>query len=755
MFKTIKSTIIICMLAVSVLISGTFVAVEWSAARITQSEHIVTTTSTQIAGPSIDLVSTIKRVQINVIQVQQWLTDISATRGLDGLNDGFDMAAEQAAAFAANIAQAKALATTLKLPEELAALKTLEGDFPAYYAAGKRMAEQYVAGGPEAGNPMMAAFDGAAEQMNGRLNALLLIADAELKKGRALLVARAQTAADAILMMRLLIVGLCVSALAVVATMSVMLLRMVVRPLGEASAVMDALVDGRLDNMTEIHGHLAEIRKLAVGLDMFRKAAQINVATTRSLKRNRTASLVVHANGTVIVANQAFETLWSECAAAVSGLSKGAGPALERDFSPLIAAVEAARGEGAILHKRGGRAVVELKLGGTTLEVDAAPLMHKGRNIGTALEVENVTRVRVLEREFISVIESVSHGAFDKRVLSLDDMGFTSTAANGFNTLLETVSRFMQEMAAAVGALASGDLTARMAGSFEGNFAHASREFNRSVGHLQDVIRDVGLEVESFRTEAEPISSGARALAGRTESQAAAIEQTGAAMTELTDALKKNSAHAGSAVTLGVDAVNHAERGGEIVHETIEAMALIEASSGGIQDIVNVIDSIAFQTNLLALNAAVEAARAGDAGKGFAVVASEVRQLAQNSSNAANQIRALIGKSSGQVADGVRLAKGTGETLGTLVTSVRAVADRVAEISRGIENQSTGLLQISSAVREMDNMTQQNAEMADRSALSATRLLERAEHIAQLVGQFQIDPLRGAAARAFARNRAA
>jgi methyl-accepting chemotaxis protein len=404
-----------------------------------------------------------------------------------------------------------------------------------------------------------------------------------------------------------------------------------------------------------------------------------------------------------------------------------------------------ARAKGAVLQKQGGRTVVELKLDGVILEVAVAPLERNGRTVGQALEIEDATRVRALEDEFLSVIESVGHGSFEQRVRTLDDMGFTSTAAHGFNDLMGSVSSFMSELGRAVSALADGDLTARMDGAFEGHFARASDEFNRSVGHLQDVIRNVGQEVESFRAEAEPISTGARALAARTESQAAAIEQTSAAMTELTEALKLSSTHAGSAVSLGADAVSQAELGGEIVHETIEAMTLIEASSGGIQDIVNVIDSIAFQTNLLALNAAVEAARAGDAGKGFAVVASEVRQLAQNSSNAANEIRALIGKSSGQVADGVRLAKGTGETLGTLVTSARAVADRVSEISRGIESQSSGLLEISSAVREMDNMTQQNAEMADRSALSASKLLERAEHISQLVGRFRIEQQQGAA----------
>ena len=744
MFRTIKSTVTGSMMIVAALIIATFVSAELSAVRISDSEHAMRDTAVEIAGPRIDLVSTMKQIQINVIQVQQWLTDISATRGLDGLNDGFDVAAEQAAEFNVNVKTAEDLAVQLDLPEVLAALKNLEADFPAYYAAGSKMAKAYVAGGPEAGNPMMAAFDGAAEQLSGRLDALLVVGARELENVRALLIEREHETAAEIETMKLMVLVLCVAALIMVAGMTVMLLRSVVTPLRNATALMEALVDGETDSDIVVKGRLEEIRKLADGLNVFREAAQVSVAATGSLENNRTPSLVLRPDGSALVANHAFDALWSERGAAVKSLSKGDGPIRGHDFTPLLNAVAAARAKGAVLQKKGGRSVVELKLNGAILEVGMAPLTRNGRAVGTALEVEDATRVRVLEDEFLAVIDSVGHGSFDKRVQALDDMGFTSTAAHGFNDLMESVANFMGELGRAVDALAAGDLTARMEGAFEGHFERASSEFNRSVAHLREVIRDVGLEVESFRAEAEPITSGARALAARTESQAAAIEQTSAAMTELTEALRLSATHAGSAVSLGADAVSQAERGGEIVHDTIEAMALIEASSGGIQDIVNVIDSIAFQTNLLALNAAVEAARAGDAGKGFAVVASEVRQLAQNSSNAANEIRALIGKSSGQVADGVRLAKGTGETLGTLVTSAHAVADRVTEISRGIESQSSGLLEISSAVREMDNMTQQNAEMADRSALSAGKLLERAEHISQLVGRFRIEQQQGA-----------
>jgi methyl-accepting chemotaxis protein len=161
--------------AVAVLIIGTFIAAQWRTSKISESELATRNTAQEIAGARIDLVTVAKDIQINVIQVQQWLTDISATRALDGLNDGFDVAAEQAPAFAVTIKRAEGLAAKLNLTEMFVALKALKADFPVYYAAGKKMATGCVDDGPEMGNPMMAGFDGAAVRLNGRLDALLFI----------------------------------------------------------------------------------------------------------------------------------------------------------------------------------------------------------------------------------------------------------------------------------------------------------------------------------------------------------------------------------------------------------------------------------------------------------------------------------------------------------------------------------------------------------------------------------------------------
>jgi methyl-accepting chemotaxis protein len=173
-----------------------------------------------------------------------------------------------------------------------------------------------------------------------------------------------------------------------------------------------------------------------------------------------------------------------------------------------------------------------------------------------------------------------------------------------------------------------------------------------------------------------------------------------------------------------------------VVNNAITAMGRIEQSSQKIEDIVGMIDEIAFQTNLLALNAAVEAARAGDAGKGFAVVAQEVRNLAQRSAQASKEIKTLIVESSTQVRGGAELVKGAGKTLEDILGSVKRVADIVAEIAAASSEQAAGIDQVNAAVTQMDEMTQQNAALVEESAAAAHSLEDQSRELNRLIGFF-------------------
>ena len=303
--------------------------------------------------------------------------------------------------------------------------------------------------------------------------------------------------------------------------------------------------------------------------------------------------------------------------------------------------------------------------------------------------------------------------------------------------MVETVDQGIGETTRVAAKLAEGDLTAAMQGDFRGAFASLRDSLNSSLKSLNGLVGDITVGAGAMGSSCVSIQSDVKDLAERAESQASSLEQTAATMEEITATIRANAESAGNARDSSNGAAERARRGGDIVQEAVGAMEKIEESSVRISDIVSVIDSIAFQTNLLALNAAVEAARAGESGKGFAVVASEVRTLAQRSANAAKDIRGLIETSSGQVSAGVDLVKRAGEALSGIVEAVETVAQSVGNISTASGEQSSGVEEISSAINHMDQMTQQNAAMAEKSANAARELVGRSEQLADKVRRFR------------------
>ena len=232
------------------------------------------------------------------------------------------------------------------------------------------------------------------------------------------------------------------------------------------------------------------------------------------------------------------------------------------------------------------------------------------------------------------------------------------------------------------------------------------------------------------------IATGNLDLSGRTEEQASALEQTTAAMHELSGTVSQNYESGKQASALAETAAQVAMRGGKVVAEVVDTMEAINTSSRKIADIIGIIDSIAFQTNILALNAAVEAARAGEQGRGFAVVASEVRALAGRSADAAREIKGLIAESVGNVSNGSTQVEKAGSTMDEIVVSVRRVADIMREISEASQDQTVGIAQINQAMHQMDQVTQENAALVEEAAAAAQSLQSQAQALVHTVSVF-------------------
>jgi methyl-accepting chemotaxis protein len=300
--------------------------------------------------------------------------------------------------------------------------------------------------------------------------------------------------------------------------------------------------------------------------------------------------------------------------------------------------------------------------------------------------------------------------------------------------------RVVSVLAEGLSGLARGDLTHRIETPFPGEYERLRTDFNAAISELQSAIRRVSDATGDIQTGAGQISDASDDLASRTERQAASLEQTSAALHEVSATVKSAAETAQQARVATQDASREAEQSGVIVRDATSAMSEIEQSSQQISKIIGVIDEIAFQTNLLALNAGVEAARAGDAGRGFAVVAQEVRALAQRSAEAAQEIKLLISASTRQVGQGVALVDQTGAALLRIVEQVSKINTLISGIAASSQEQSTALHEVSTAVNQMDQVTQQNAAMVEETTAASHGLAQQAELLATLIGRFNIAP---------------
>lgn len=254
----------------------------------------------------------------------------------------------------------------------------------------------------------------------------------------------------------------------------------------------------------------------------------------------------------------------------------------------------------------------------------------------------------------------------------------------------------------------------------------------QTLAQVTQRISDSGSQVS---TASEQLSSASQQLSSGATEAASSLEETVSSLEELSSMVKLNADNAKEAASLSQSSRTSAEDGEREIRNLIGAMTDISNSSKKIEEIINVIDDIAFQTNLLALNAAVEAARAGEQGKGFAVVAEAVRNLAHRSGSAAKDINVLIKESVEKVGHGGKIADQSGEVLKNIVTSVKKVADLNNEIASASAEQSNGISQISKAMNELDQATQRNAASAEETAASSEEMSAQAIELQGLVNE--------------------
>ncbi|MBD1583336.1 methyl-accepting chemotaxis protein [Pseudoalteromonas sp. S16_S37] len=366
-----------------------------------------------------------------------------------------------------------------------------------------------------------------------------------------------------------------------------------------------------------------------------------------------------------------------------------------------------------------------------------APMKGQLHSLKTDIN-RSVNNLNQIIAELGSVMSAMCQGDFSLQITS-NLQGQLQQLKDDVNGSTAIINDAISEVTQVLSALAKGDLTHTVQGEYEGVFAMLKQDVNSTIKKLTEVIEGIQQSANNVSQSASEIADSNTEISARTEEQAANLEEASASTSQMLEALTLVSEQSGAAVKLAHRAEETAKEGGKLSKDTVSAIDEVDKASKNINEIVSVIDGLAFQTNLLALNAAVEAARAGENGKGFAVVANEVRDLAGRSAASAKQIKDIIANSNDKVGQGIEMANSSGLKLDHIVAAVLEVSNTIVKINQSTTNQQHAIKEVDQVVQRLTDLIQENSAITEETMAAAKQMAEQSNEMRRLLEYFNIE----------------